>query len=62
MDTERVAAEGGKEAARTHRGVAHLERPGFINGSHLYKSLWIDVAKAEGYAVLLCDEYVELWK
>lgn len=40
-----------------------MTQKGFIVlGGGLDSRAWIENAKAEGYAVVLCGEYVELWK
>lgn len=39
-----------------------MKQCGFIKlGAGLNARAWIDQAKREGYAVVLCGEYVELW-
>lgn len=40
-----------------------MRQRGFIIFSeNMNKRRWIDDAKAQGYAVLLCGAYAELWK
>lgn len=42
--------------------TAKMKQKGFIIlGGGINVRAWIDRAKAEGYAIVLCGEYVELW-
>ena len=41
----------------------YMKQRGFINfGGGFNKRAWIELTKAEGYVVLDCGEYAELWK
>ena len=42
--------------------TANMKQRGFIIfGGGLNSRAWIDASKRQGYAVVLCGEYAELW-